>query len=400
MEVKQISTILATVLDEMTGETNVVAEDLSNIADVGDTIENLVSDDKTLEKFISSLHDHIGKVIFADDRSYENVSYGLKRDSWTYGGLLEKVYIDLPEADDNDTWALTAGEKYDDILVYSPPSASAKFYDQMTTYSIPMSYAADKVIRTAFSNAEQVSAFFGAVENRIRTAYNFYNAACELRTIDNVILEKGKEGKVVNLLQLYTDEGQPGNGTDAFITDADIAINNPGFLRFAAAKIAEYSDFMGTLSTKFSDGGYERQTPRAYQKFFVLSKFARNVEVYSESDTFHNEFVKLIDGVKVPCWQGVKYESRLFDFETCSTVMGKPASGSDNNVMVLGVIGVLMDRDCCAVCNENYRVTSFYNAGNETIKYYHKWDARYMVDMNENAVVFAVQDIVTEGDGE
>lgn len=392
MEVKQISTILGTVLDEMTGESNVVAEDLSNIADIGDTINNLVSNSKDLEKFIGSLHDHIGRVIFADDRSYENVSYGLKRDSWAYGGLLEKVYIDLPEATNNNTWALVSGEKYDDILVYSPPAASAKFFDKMTTYNIPMSYADDRVVRTAFSSPAQVSAFFGAIENRIRTAYNFYNAACELRTINNVILEKEKAGKVVDLLAEYTAAGQPDNGTETFITQANVAINNKGFLRWAAARIAEYSDFMTTLSTKFSDGGYERQTPKAYQKFFVLSKFARNIEVYSESDTYHNEFVKLIDGVKVPAWQGVKYESRLFDFETCATVMGKPASGSDNAVMSLGVVGVLMDRDCCAVCNENYRVTSFYNAGNETIKYYHKWDARYMSDLNENAIVFVIRD--------
>lgn len=391
MEVKQVATILKDVLDEMTGNDNVVSEDLSNIVDVGDTIGNLVSNSKTLEKFIGALHDHIGRVIFADDRSYETVGYGLKRDAWAYGGLLEKVYIDLPEPTDNDTWSLTAGDKYDDILVYTPPNASAKFFDKMVTYDIPMSYADDRVIRTAFSNAAQVSAFFAAVENRIRTARDFYNANLELRTLNNIVLEKAKGDKVINLLALYNAAGHVGEANP--ITTKDMAINNKNFLRFAAAEIARYSDFMTTLSTNFADGTFPRQTPREYQKFYVLSEFARNVEVYSESDTFHNEFVKLIAGQRVPCWQGVKYESRLFDFETCSTILGKPASGSDNAIYVEGVIGVLIDRDAAAVCCENYRVTSFYNAGNETIKYYHKWDCRYMNDMNENAVVFAVQDI-------
>lgn len=398
MEVKQVSTILKTVLDEMTGADNVVAEDLSNIVDIGDTIGNLVSDNKTLEKFIGSLHDHIGRVIFADDRAYEPVSFGLKRDAWEYGGLLEKVYIDLPEPTDNDTWALTAGETYDDILVYSPPNATAKFFDKMVTYSIPMSYAADRVIRTAFSNPSQVSAFFAAIENRIRTAYNFYNSSLELRTLNNIVLEKNKGGKVINLLAAYNAAGHVGESLP--ITSAAVAIGNKNFLRFAAAEIAKYSDFIGTLSEQFNDGGYPKQTPKAYQKFYVLSEFARNVEVYSESDTYHNEFVKLIDGMRVPCWQGVKYESRVFDFETCSTVLGKPASGADSATYVAGVIGILIDRDAAAVCCENYRVTSFYNAGNETIKYYHKWDARYMNDMNENALVFAVQDDNAESDGD
>lgn len=396
MEVKQVSTILKTVLDEMTGADNIVAEDLSNIVDVGDTIGNLVSNNKTLEKFIGALHDHIGRVIFADDRTYEPVSYGLKRDAWEYGGLLEKVYIDLPEADDNDTWALNAGDKYDDILVYSPPNATAKFFDKLVTYSIPMSYAADRVIRTAFSTPEQVSAFFAAIENRIRTARDFYNSSLELRTLNNIVLEKNKAGKIINLLEAYNAAGHI--GSDIPITSKEVAIKNPHFLRFAAAEIAKYSDFMGTLSEQFNDGGYPKQTPKAYQKFFVLSEFARNVEVYSESDTYHNEFVKLIDGRRVPCWQGVKYNSDVFGFEQCATVLGKPASGADSAASVGGVVAVLMDRDAAAVCCENYRVTSFYNAGNETIKYYHKWDARYMNDMNENAVVFAVQDIQQQGD--
>ena len=393
MDVKQIATTLSTVLTEMTGEENVVSEDLGNLIDFGDTIDNLFDDDKTYEKFMGKLHDHIGKVIFADDREYEPYTYGLKRDSWSYGGLLEKIYIDLPEAADNETWGLTAGETYDDILVYSPPDATAKFYDKMVTYSIPMSYADKRVVRTAFSNAEQLGAFWAAVENRIRTARNFYNSALELRTINEITLEKAKGGKVVNLLQEYENAGHPNSASS--ITTAAAAIVSPAFLRFAAAKVAEYSDFMGALSVKFNDGGYYKQTPKKYQKFFVLSSFARNVEVYSESDTFHNEFVKLIDGVRVPNWQGTKYETRAFDFETCSTVLGKPASGADNAILCTGIVGVLIDRDAAAVCCENYRVTSFYNAGNETIKYYHKWDARYMVDMNENALVFGIWDLAT-----
>ena len=389
MEVKQVATILQTVLNNMTGAENVVAEDLSNIVDIGDTIANLVSDNKTLEKFIGQLHDHIGRVVFADDRSYEPVSYGLKRDAWEYGGLLEKVYIDLPTADDNETWTLTAGEKYDDILVYSPPNATAKFFDKMVTYSIPMSYADTRVIRTAFSNAEQVSAFFAAVENRIRTARDFYNAGLELRTLNNIALEKAKANKVINLLSLYNDAGHVGETNP--ITTAAAAIGNKNFLRFAAATIAKYSDYMGALTEQFNDGGFPRQSVAKYQKFFTLSEFARNIEVYSESDTYHNEFVKLIDGRRVPNWQGVKSASASFDFATCSQIIGKPASGSENALTVNGVVGILIDRDAAAVCCENYRVTSFYNAGNETIKYYHKWDARYMNDMNENAVVFAIQ---------
>lgn len=387
MDVKQASSIINTAAAEIGAETNVVSENL-DFVDNGATLAALIADDSALDNFVKSIHQHIGKVVFADDRAYQPYSLGLKRDSWSFGGLLQKVYIDLPAASDNDTFSLVSGETYDDILVYSPPTVSEKFFAKVAPWEIKMSYPDAELIRRTFSNAEQASAYVNAVENQITRARDFYNSLTEQRTVNSLVLEKAKGGKVINLLAAY-------NATvaEADALTANACISNPAFLRFAAAEIAKYSDFMATMSTAFNDGGYYKQTPKEFQKFFVLSEFARNVEVYSESDTYHNEFVKLIDNVRVPAWQGTKYESRKFDFETCSTVLGKPASGSDNAILCTGILGVLMDRDAAAICCERYRVTSFFNAGNETMKYYHKWDARYITDTNENVIVFGVWDV-------
>lgn len=388
MEVTQVSTLINTAAQEMGAEGNVVAEDLTFI-DNGAPLKTLIANDKTLDGFVKSLHEHVGKVEFYDAEATEFDTYGLLKNSWEYGGLLQKVYIDLPEASDNETFALEAGEKYDDILVYNPPSVSEKFYDKVAPWEIKMSYADPEFVRRSFSNGEQVSGFMSALENKITEGRNFYTTITESRTINSLILEAAKAGTVINLLALYNTDGHPG---EANALTRDTAIRNKHFLRYAAAKIAEYSDYMDTYTTAFNAGGFYRKTKKSKQKFFALSHFARMIEVYSESDTYHNEFVKLINAKRVPNWQGTKYEAHKFDFETCSTVLGTPASGSDSALLCTGIVGVLMDERAAAVCNERYRVTSFYNAGNETLKYYHKWDARYLTDTNENVIVFGMWD--------
>ena len=388
MEVKQVSTLINTAATEMGAAENVVSENLEFV-DNGAALSSLIADDKTLDGFVKSLHEHVGKVEFYDAEKTDFDGYGLIKDSWTYGGLMQKVYIDLPTAKDNGTFDLVAGQKYDDILVYTPPTVHEKYFDKVAPWEISMSYADPEFVRRSFSNAEQANGFMSAIENKIGEGRKFYNLITESRTVNSLILESAKGGKVMNLLAMYNSAGHPG---EANALTRDVAITNKNYLRFAASKIAEYSDYMNTYSTAFNAGGYYRRTPKSKQKFFALSHFARMIEVYSESDTYHNEFVKLINAKRIPNWQGTKYETRQFDFETVSTVYGVPASGSDSPLLCTGIVGILMDERAAAVCNERYRVTSFFNAGNETLKYYHKWDARYITDTNENTLVFGMWD--------
>lgn len=382
MKVNQIATILNTISGEMLGDNAITTEDLSNIVDVGRSFTDIFTQQNGIDNFVKSLVDHVGRVIVVD-RTYRPAGVGLTRDSWEYGSVLEKIRIDLPEATTNDTWALTAGTKYDDILVYAPPTVSATFFNKRVTFDIPMSFG-EMQVKSAFNSASEMNRFISGIENRIRTAISFYTEQLEKRVVNNIIVSKASR---VNLLAQYIAE------TRETLTAAK-ALSTPAFLRFAAGRIAQYSDYLAGMSTQFNDSGYAAQTPKDYQKFITLSMFARNVEVYSESDTYHNEFVKLIDHTNVPAWQGVKDADSNFDFSAVSTVNAIPAGAAEgaSAVTVNGVIGVLMDKDAGAVCCENYRVTSFYNAGNETIKNYYKWDAMYYSDLAENAIVFTVED--------
>lgn len=383
MEVKQIATVINGMANEMLGKENIVAEDLSNIVDAGKEFDDIISDDKGLEQAIKSLIDHVGRVIVVN-RTYRPGGLGIERDAWEYGGILEKINIEMPEAAENETWNLTAGETYDDILVYTPPSASAKFYDKMTTFSIPMSFAARKVWRTAFSNAEQMGAFIAGVENMIATAISYYKEILERRTVNNLI---AGAGTVVNLLSLY-NQAHAGDTP----LDADLAIRNPDFLRFAAFTVKQYSGYLSEPSTSFNAGGWVKHTPLEYQHFVTLSMFSAGIETYLQADTYHDDFVKLIRHRDVAAWQGVKGNGTgTRTFQALSAVVAKP-DGGNSVVTRQGVVGVLFDRDAAAVCNEDYRVTSFFNAGNETIKNYYKWDARYLNDFNENVVVFVIAD--------
>ena len=93
MEMKQIYEIVNTVSQEVLGESALVQEDLGNIVDIG----TAVFDNNSFDKFVRSLVDHIGRVVFVD-RVYRGRVPSIVRDGWEYGAVLEKLACKLPEA--------------------------------------------------------------------------------------------------------------------------------------------------------------------------------------------------------------------------------------------------------------------------------------------------------------
>ena len=99
MQVSQVYEIMNSVTRSIVGENAVVAEDLSNIVDVGNTIMNTAG----IENYVRSLTDHIGKTIFVN-RAYSGSAPSVLMDGWEYGSILEKVsYDELPEATENES---------------------------------------------------------------------------------------------------------------------------------------------------------------------------------------------------------------------------------------------------------------------------------------------------------
>lgn len=376
MKVTQIADILNTINAETIGESTVVKEDLTNIVDVGREVLGVVD----IENYTKSLIDHIGRVVFWD-RTYISTAPKILVDSWTFGSIMEKIRCELPDVEENPSWKLTKGQSYDPF-VFNPPSVKAKFFNSKTTFEIPISFVEEQ-IKSAFTSASEMSRFFAMIENRVIMKMTLCTDSMIMRTINNLIAEKfAANNNVINLLADYNTK----MGTT--LTAAK-ALSDKEFLRYACKQINLYSDYLTRASMLFNDKGYVTFTPKENQKIVMLSEFDKSAEVYLYSDTFHNSFVKLDGYTTVPYWQGSGTDDN-FDFDEISKISVKTASGTD--IEKTGIIGVIFDENACAVCNENPRTTSQYNAKGEFINYFHKWDCSYINDTNENCIVFVVED--------
>ena len=379
MRVEQVYSIMNAVTQTTLGENEVLAEDLSNIVDIGNSIMNVAG----IENYVRSLTDHIGKTIFVN-RAYSGSVPSVLMDGWEFGSILEKVtYDDLPEATENESWKLENGKSYD-VNVFTQPKASAKFFNKRVTFEVPMSFA-ERQVKSAFDNAAQLNSFFSMIYNAIDKSMTVKVDGLVSRTINNMIGETLVNGagtvKAVNILKMYNEKF----GTRL---TANNCIYDPEFIRYASLVIGLWSDRLTKLSTLFTVGGKDRFTSKDLQHIVLLSEFEAYAKAYLYSDTYHKEFTALPNAEKVAYWQG---SGTNYDFASTSKIHVTTSSGDE--VEQSGILGIIFDRDALGVSNLDRRVTTNYNAKGEFFNNWYKFDAGYFNDLNENFVVFYVADV-------
>lgn len=382
MKIEQLYQLVNTVTEEVLGSETVVNEDLSNVVDLGHEIINT----DNVDNYVKKLVNHIGKVVFVN-RLYAGNVPSVMMDSWEYGSILEKITADLPKAQENDTWNLNDGATYNQDTFYQP-KVSAKFFNSKVTFEIPMSFT-ERQVKESFSNVNQLNGFISMLQTSIENAMTIKLDGLIMRTINNMIAETiagDTTGvRAVNLLADYNDKFEQTLTVENALSDSE-------FVRYASYVIALYVDRLSKISTLFNGGGKDRFTPTSDLHVVLLSEFEKSSMTYLQSDTYHNDLVSLPKHETVPFWQG---SGTTYNFLDTSKINVKTNSMEDDESLEqAGIIGVMFDRDALGVSNLDRRVTTHYNAKAEFYNNFYKFDAGYYNDLNENFVVFYLDDSV------
>ncbi len=388
MEVKQIYQLVNDATREVVGESaTLLTEDLSNVVDVGTSVANA----NAYDNYVKALVNRIGRTIFVT-RKYQGTIPNVIFDGWEYGSIMQKIAGALPEAQENETWELQDGESYDPN-VFKRPSVVVKFFNKRWTFEVQLSVT-DEQVKESFTSKEQLNNFLDMLFNDVDKSIEVKVDALVMRTLNGAIAETihdsygssdfggGTHVKARNLLYEY-------NATQATPLAMKEALETPAFIRFASAEIMKVAERMKKMSTLFNVGKQPRFTPKNTLRIVLHSDFDANAKAYLYSGTFHEEYVKLPEADTVPYWQGTGDD---YDFEKTSAIdVLLPTDGS-TNVKVDGIIGMLFDRDALGVVNYKRYTTSNYNGKAEFTNFWHKLFAGQFIDLNENIVVFFMQE--------
>ena len=388
MDVKQIYQLVNSATAEALGDqATLLEEDLSNIVDVGTSVANA----NAYDNYVKALVNRIGRTIFVT-RKYKGTIPNVIFDGWEYGSVLQKIAGALPDAQENETWDLQDGASYDPN-VFKRPSVNVKFFNKRWTFEVQLSVT-DEQVKESFTSKEQLNNFIDMLFNDVDKSIEVKVDSLVMRTLTGAIGETLHDAygsndfgasshvKARNLLYEYNTA----NSTSYTVKEA---LELPAFIRFASAEIMKTAERMKKMSKLFNVGGQPRFTPKDALRIVLHSDFDANAKAYLYSGTFHEEYVKLPEADTVPYWQGTGSD---YDLDETGAIDIDLPSDPTVHVEATGIIGMLFDRDALGVVNYKRYTTSQYNAKAEFTNFWHKLFAGQFIDLNENIVVFFLQE--------
>ena len=378
MKIEQAYEFVNDATKEILGEQAIdPTQDLSKIVDIGKALE----DAQGVDAYVRAIANRIGRMLFVT-RAYKGILPKVLKSSWEFGSIVGKLQAELMEAKENEAWELQQGASYDPYVV-NLPVVSAKFWNQLATFELDITLPEDQV-KQSFASADEQMKFLAMLETMVNNSMELkidaLTRAALVNYIGALVASGNATPRCVKLLSDYnTIAGTSLNAQQALIND--------DFLRYACAVILEYKERLAEYSTLFNEGGKARHTPAELLHVVMHTTFATRMKTHLGSTTYHKDLVELPLYEEVAFWQGSGTGFALAD---TSKVAGKitKADGTTADVEQAYVVGFMFDNDALGILQPERKVKSIYNPKGEFYNQFHKWNSRQFNDFNENGVVF------------
>lgn len=384
MKPNQIYTELNSMITNILGaNATLLKEDYSNIVDVGQSFANA----SKLDAFYQAVHDVQVRNIYSD-RPYDGKLPSVLYESWEYGSIIGKIQGELLDATENVAWDLTNGSSIDPFVI-NKPNVSQKFFNKGVTFEIDVTKPEDQVMG-AFDSWDSMVRFFAMIETLVRNSMTLRIEKLIFATIDNMIaVTYGSGTATPRCVKLLTDY----NALAGTSLTADKALYDEDFLKYACNIIMKYPKKMSQYRKIYNASGKARHTPANDLHVVMQVDFATSIKTHMQSNTYHEDLVKLPRYEEVACWQGVDDDDSVSSAMNVKVTAVKPNGNGGETTAdydVAYVAGVMFDHEALGVMKPERKVKSIYNPKGEYFNDFHKWTARYFNDFDENFVIFLI----------
>lgn len=383
MVAKQVFNFVNDVIKQTSGLTAVEVVDAQGLVALGNEV---LSSDTMVENFMGVLYDKTAKMVVSN-RPYDGRVKQLMMDTFTFGAILQKIYVAPMEAKDSPQWNVEDETEYSPIYIVKP-EVKQKIFSGIDTWEFDTAIP-DVQIRSAFTSAEQMAVFIDAIYVSLENSMNMslevlantvYATMIANRIIETKVNSRGAN-TVVDLLAGY----KAYTGDTAM--NAAKAKTSPEFYKYAGMIMKQTIMRMEQMGTTFNTEGYYRHTPREMLNVAMVADFVAGFDTYLQADTFHNEITALPNYTEVPFWQGSGTDwnsTRKINIKTQGFTVNQD-----------GIVAIFADVEAMGMTIDNQRQKSVYDGRHEVTAVYNKADKGYFCDPSENAVVFILADAVS-----
>ena len=379
--VNQLYTVLNAVAAQALGSAAVTVTDTTSMVALGDAV---LSSANNKDAFVGVLMDRIGRTIVSM-RAYNGAEKNpLIRKPFDYGCVLQKIYVDLEDANPNNEWNIGANDYAPSFAPVFKPDVRQKLFNSINTWEYDWTVP-DQILRTAFISAQDMQAFISAqaqaMDNSLQLALE--NAGNLVRATGAAYHIENNGATAINLLTEF-------NGDSATPLLAADALSNEDFLRYAAFRISNVVKYMRNMSRVWNLEAYARHTDSDYAVLTLLQDFDAAETMNLQSGVFHDELVKLPNYNVVPYWQGAGQSYAFSDTSKIAITIKDGAS--TKNVTQTGVLAIVHDVEALGTTVYEIEQSTERNNKDRYTDYFAHANIGYFFDPSENMAVFYIAD--------
>lgn len=347
----------------------------------------------------------LSKTIFGY-RPYSAKFQGLEKNTVQWGNHVRKINpIDKPLEQDNRLLdaggnTLADGDTLDQYVINKPETLQTNFYGSQT-YQKHLTIWKDQ-LDTAFNSPEQFGNFLTMVMGNASDQLEQTRESMARGALVNLIggtITLNQTGSVVHLLTEYNTA----TGQSLTAVTVMLPANYRPFMQWVFARMQSIMDRMtdrtqmyhlNPVGLDLTKKTVMRHTPIANQHAYFLSDFINQSAMMAMSDTFHDQYLKVMDYEKLNFWVNasspmvINTDVNYLTVGTAGTTASTITSASVNNSTVVGVV---FDDEAIGITNVNQwsQATPFNARGGYYNQYWHE-TRRWWNDNTENVVVFCL----------
>ena len=374
MDTNQIYNIVNSVTAQALGSQAITVVDERGLISLGDTILNSSTN---TEAFLNTLVQRIGRTIISY-RRYRSMFSDLLRSDTEWGGIIQKIKVSMPQAEEDQSFDLEDGGTVDHFKI-NKPKVSQKLFVSRTPYQMHITIQREH-LKEAFLSVQALDSFIGAIYGEVQNAIEMQIENMGRNALNNYIAEVSDSAtRRIHLLTEYQQE----TGAQSPLTPQE-ALLDEAFLRFAISRIKEVSTLMTSMSTIFNDGSESRHTPYELQRLYIMNRFEKRLETQVQYAAFKDQYVKLNGFLEVPFLQSI---------QTPNEVQVIRASDKDSGATttVSNIVAMIFDYEALGTYknDEWTSTTPFNSAGGYANTYWH-FKKLWFNDLSENFILFTL----------
>lgn len=388
MTLASIATLLNTVMvPNLLGEEEIIAEDLSNVVDLGKAVASLTADD--LKDYMNQFALGVVKN-YVDTRQYKRETYGIFMDEIEFGGAVQRIKARLLKAYDTPILTLEnfnadpQAPDYNDGHYYGT-STDSKIYNKSTALLIPYSIPVE-MFKKSFMDAAGVRKLVSLIESNVDNTLTV-----ELNALSKAVLRKlaltCNSARKINLITLYNTNFGFSSGDEGFVTLTNWK-NDTNFKLWCEEVIIQLKKHITDYNMKYNDGTIETFCPEEDTRVVMLSEFGTALD-FAQSSVYHRELTDVGSYMTINFWQNntealLPQISATSEHDMISEVVG------DATTTISHVVGIVFDKYTASMTTRLNKTTSDYIAKGDFRTMFHHLVVDYAIDGRNSAIVLCL----------